>query len=43
MNSEQGEGCEQGGSLIMLDAGCKDREVALGQLEVAEDVGVPGL
>ena len=46
MNGEQGapEGRrEQGGSLIMLDMGRKDREVALGQPEVGEDVDVPGL
>ena len=46
MNGEQGapEGRrEQGGSLIMLDAGCKDQDLALGQPEVAEDVDVPGL
>ena len=41
--ARQKDGREQGGSLIMLDAGCKDRELALGQPEVAEDVDVPGL
>ena len=41
--ARQKDGREQGGNLIMLDAGCKERELALGQPEVGEEVDVPGL